>query len=1093
MFIKRDFCETQFSFLKRYQMITNKVSDVLAAQSTNERSQRAISWSKQGLIAYGLNTTRHQTSSSNLFFSHMECINGKNWQLADPAHFRLNTTLESSKVNFKSNKRQPTIKYLEFSNTGWDLFVADENGMISILVTGLKKVEQENNNQTQSMNPVEFTRTSFNSCIMFYSDYSIQPQFDISSPKLIDGNQVITMKWLNTDKVTISNAPATRNKQTSDNPLLNGSASKHGAANEDSNGFYFQYDVQQHKPYGVVHPLPSKQACLAVRKNGTVCLLYQEDHGIDYKKSTTQLETNSCEISKASIGFSKDGHVIIIAYFEKENHLRVYELDIDWKFLKTASKVIAEQPHYRVPDDQRIPPVITTKRLFIKSVDSKAHGMNFSDLILLSPTHVSDANFELLLKFDKIRNFSNDDVQTKYLRYTLEDMRISQVIPKSFKNMASKKGIDITSVSGSTYKLNYIQNFQFNEMILSTQLFSMDMFIAFIPANGSIQILDRSNFTILNNPYNKSSFNEDYTIPSKIQSFFDAGFEFPIISEQFNSCFISANMCSYVYLPTNSTNLKLACMTTENVANSFYDGTKKGLLFSTSVAVALCHTTACYQGYFMDDIIVTLRNEIERLSKKSNEGYSYRVAVAVIQECHRAINLNIDIQTDQSETMSRSQPLQRLLSLQLSLGSLENWQKNRSGKIAFALINLRFVVTTVVYVINTVYQNIQRFSKKGIPDIAENLILRERCILSSIGLIRWCLDYIVMLAQELFELQNAFKFNNVQQIDKCMKESLVIPMMMGKIPRGFLLTAISSIKRLFSFLQKLLEKTDPQLVVQSSPENPMGAFQKLEELFLNNDTSVLLKTVNAKFSKSYFTQPTFEAYLILGSMLKSMPISIVAFEKFLAETDIPLRANKLDSVASLALEQQIVCQGVVKSSFSESMKKVCDVFDKIVLQLPDTSISDLFFHDVSWIGVEPNLNSEHLLFDNMKDIEQADASDKKKIPYGIISSTSDIKEAKKQFSLLIHANIYDGLILDSLRKTLKSPEQYMSEIERMPNSSTSYDDYGIFKVKKCIRCGSISSLEDDVVAVTSNFSFINSPVFQHYQRQCICGGSWADV
>lgn len=1073
-------------------MVTNKVSDILASRSVTERSQRAISWSKQGLIAYGLSTVRHQTGSCNLFFSHMECIDGKNWQLADPTRFRLNATLESSKVNFRSNKRQPTIKYLEFSSTGWDLFVADENGMISILVTGLKRLEQDANTQPHAINPVEFTRTSFNSCVMFYSDYSCQPQPDISSSKLINGNQVIAMKWLDNDKVSVSNAPATKNKQSKE-PLLNGSASKHGAANQDSNGHFFQYDVQQHKSYGVVHPMPSKQACLAVRKNGTVCLLYQEDHGIDYKRSTIQLETGSLEISKASIGFTKDGHTIIVAYFEESNHLRVYQLDIDWKFLKTASKLISEQPHYRVPDDHRIPPVLSIKKLFTKPLDSKAHGMHFSDIILLSPTHASNTKFELLLKFNKIRNFSNDEIQTKFMRYTLDEVRISQLIPKSFKNMASKRGIDITTVTGSTYNLNYIQTFQFNEEILAVQVFSMDMYVAFISANGSIQILDISTFKIQKNPYQKASFTEEYTIPSKIKSLFDAGFEFPVIGEQFDSCCISANMCSYVFLPTNSTTLNLACMNTDNVDPSFYDGSKKGLLLSTSVAFALRHTTACYQGYFTDDIIATLRNEIEKLPLKTKEGYSYRVTVAVIQECHRAINLNIDIQTDQSETMSRSQPLQRLLSLQLSLGSLENWQKNRSGKIAFSLINLRFVITTVVYVINTVYQNIQRFSKKGIPDIAENLILRERCILSSIGLIRWCLDYITMLAKELFEIQNAFKFNNTQQIEMFMKESIVIPMLMGKIPRGFLLTAISSIKRLFSFLQKLLEKTDPQLVIQASPDNPMGAFQKLEELFLNNESSLLLKTANTKFSRSYFTQPTFEAYLILGSMLKSMPISIVAFEKFLTETDIPLRATKLDSMASIALEQQIVCQGVIKSSLFESVKKVCDVFDRIVLQLPETSVSNLFFTDVSWLGINQNLNNEDLLFDGTNSTVPSNITDNNNKSYGVVSSVCDVKKAKNQFSLLILANIYNGLLLDSLRKTLKSPEQYMIDNERIHNPSMSYDDYGTFKVKKCIRCGSISSLEDDVVVITSNFSFINSPVFQHYQRQCICGGSWADV
>lgn len=1067
-------------------MVAKQVSDVLALRAAGSSSQRQIAWSKQGLIAYGVDTTRQQTSCSNLFLSHMECVDGKKWQLAEPTCFRLNTTLESSNTSFKSNKRQPTIKHLEFSNTGWDLFVADENGMISILVTGLKKVDHDLNAPAQGINPVEYTRTSFNSCVMFYSDYSSQPQLDISTSKLTHGNQVLAMKWLNTDKVTVSNGPATKCKQTSETPLLNGCASKHGAAYADSNGHFFKYDVQQHKPYGVVHSLSSKQACVALRRDGTVCLLYQEDHGLDYKRTCAKLETDPCDISMASIGFTKDGHIIIVAYLEKEARLMVYQVDIDWKFLKTASKIMAEQPQYRVPDDQRTAPTLSVTKVVTQALDNHHNTMSLSDITLLSPNHASESKFEMLLKFVKSRNFSDDEIQTKFLRYTLEEVRITQMAPKGFKNMASKKGIDITAASGSTYKMNYVQSFHFNELVLSMQLFAMDMLISFVSADGNIHVLDRSTFTIMQNPFKKASFTEDITIPTKIQSLLDGGFEFPVIPEQFDSCCISVNMCAYVFLPTGSPNLHLACMNTANVSPAFRNGSKKGLLLSASVAAALCHTTACYQGYCTDDIIATLRNEFETSVPNSHEKSSFNFLVAVLQECHRAINLNIDIQTDQSETMSRSQPLQRLLSLQLSLGTLSRWQRNRSGKIAYTLINLRFVITTVVYVINTVYQNIQRFSKKGIPDIAENLILREKCILSSIGLIRWCLDYITMLSQELLELQNAFKSNDNEQIQKCMNEALVVPMILGKIPRGFLLTAISSIKRLFSFLQKLLEKTDPQLITQTSPENLLGAFEKLEDSFFKNDSSVLLRTPNTKFSRSYFTQPTLEAYLILGSLLRNIPVSIVAFEKFLTETDIPLRAHKLDAVDSLAREHQIVCQGSVDGSYTDSLRKVCEAFDKIVLQLPGTSVSTLFFQDVSWIGVSGSKNDDDMLFEPSTNCETADNAP-------VVSSVCDSEKAKKQFSLLIHANLYDGLLLDSLRKTLKSPDQYMVESERMQNSATSYNDYGTFKVKKCSRCGAVSSLEDDVIVVTSNFSFINSPVFQHYQRQCICGGSWVDV
>lgn len=1066
-----------------------------------KNSPGAICWSKQGLVAYSFDTHSHRTTNGNLFLTHMECLDGKDWHLASPNVLRIaGGMLETPNLMHRSSKKIPNIKLLEFSSSGWDLFVADEAGTVSILVSGLKRVEKDLNPAPASnlglangINPVEFTRTSFNSCVLFYSDFNENPDQHLIKNK--EGNQVVSMKWLKSDKVQVNTCPAKKMQQTAETPLLNGSASKHGAAFEDSNGQYYHYEIEQNKPFGATHPLSSKQACIYVRKNGTVCLVYQEDHGVEYKKSVTQLESLSEDdtISKADIGFAKDGSLIVVAHLTGEHQIRIYQVTIDWTFLKAASKIIAEQPHYRVPDEQRTPPVLTAKKLFVKTLDPKAQGMHLESIFMLSPSDAAH-NIEFLIQLGKIRKLSSDECQTKLLRFTMEEQRIGQTIPKSFKNMASKRGIDITTVAGTAFKLDLIQDFQFNDIILSTQLFSTNRHIAFISASGLIEVLNRDTFSPVINPYTKTqSLNKDHILPPVINSLLEAGFEFPQITNQFDACYISPNMCAYVYLPSNSNNLHLACMNTDNVDTSFYDGSKKGLLFSTSATVAFCHMNAYYQGIFTDDIIATIRNNIEKASIKSSQSYAYRLSIAVLQESHRSLNLNLDIPTDQSEAMSRGQPLQRLLSLQLSLGSLKNWRRNRSGKIAFALINLRFVITTIVYVINTVYQNIQRFSKKGIPDLSENLVAREKCILSSIGLIRWCLDYIILISQELFELQNAFKFNDTEKIEMMIKESIAVPMIIGKVPRGFLITAISSIKRLFSFLQKLLEKTNSEMVGSATPDSPLSTFDKLQESFLQSDSSVLFKTPNSKFNKAYLSQSTLETYLVLGSIVKEMPVSLMAFSKFLTETDAPLRANKLDQLASLALEQQIVCQGYIKPTLSESLRKVCDVFDKVVLQVPGTSISKLFFQDISWIGIDDTSDNDDSNddFKTHKSSRSESSNDSIKMD-GIISPVTDVKRAKEQFSSIINSQIFDGLLLDSLRKVMKSPDQFVSNDSERAHSM-SFDDIGLLKIKKCTRCGSISSLEDDIIMITSNFSFINSPVFQHYQRQCICGGSWTDV
>ncbi|GME78253.1 unnamed protein product [Ambrosiozyma monospora] len=49
------------------------------------------------------------------------------------------------------------------------------------------------------------------------------------------------------------------------------------------------------------------------------------------------------------------------------------------------------------------------------------------------------------------------------------------------------------------------------------------------------------------------------------------------------------------------------------------------------------------------------------------------------------------------------------------------------------------------------------------------------------------------------------------------------------------------------------------------------------------------------------------------------------------------------------------------------------------------------------------------------------------------------------------------------------------------------------KMRKCIRCGAISSITDEVAYVPSNPTTTTNPAFQHYQRVCFCGGSWANM
>lgn len=1026
-------------------------SDVLSTRAIQHHHK--VAWSSQGLIAYAIDSDDSPSVSGNLFFTWMECPDGKHWHLALPTSYRLNNTIEkaqNARALYKPGREIPNLKYLQFSNTGWDLFCADQNGHISILVTGIKRVDVDYTQLSPPpLTPVEFTRSSINNCVLFYSD---PPKADN------ENNQVVTMKWLNIEKSCIINSPAIKVQQTKQKMVLSGAAAKLGAASDDSSGFYFQYNTQTTKPFGVTHPVGSKQACIALRKNGELCLIYQEEHGIEFRSVTTKLDIGPYAINDASIGFTRDGKIIIAAYIEREQNIRFFEAEIDWSFIKVAAKIIQEQPGYKAPEDQRIPPKINISNLFEKSVGSNLQGLVFEKVLIISPTFATTSKMDILMQYSADKKFTNSDSKTVLIRYSLDSIRTSQSISKSFKNMASKKGLDTTIVSGISYTLNKVQQLLFNDKILSIDSFSGDTQLCFLMGDGSIKPIDRTDFKFINNPYSKSlsQANDENLIPNSIQSLFDAGFEFPRIGKQFQYCTISSNMCAYVYLPIDSKRLELSCLTTDNIHESYYNK-KKGLMMTTAVAVAFKHTNACYNAHFTEDLIATVRNEMSFLPQKANDSYCYRVMVSIIQECHRALNLNIDITNEQSESMTRNQPLQRLLSLQLALGTSENWSRTKSGKIALALINLRYIITSEVYVINTVYQNVNRFSKKGIPDFGANLKARQECVLSVLGLVRWSLDYMAMIGQELLAFVEAYRKNDSETITKLLKESIAIPLIVGKIPRAFLLTAIMTNKRMLSFIQKLLEKSDPSLMSIAMKENSSAPFKVIKDIFYENDSSALFKSAGTKTARALLSLPTLEAYYSLSSMVDSLPISFSAFEKFIGETDAPLRNMKLDQLTSLAMEQQIVCQGFIVKNFITTVKDICTIFEKTVLSSKESNETELGKFKTPLLGLS-NSTMTNLPYDQRK--------------HGVIIPLTDTENALKQLNQQIRRQLYGDLLFDTLRKQLKKPEE---------------------KLRKCIRCGSISFKDDELILVTSVFSYIHSPVFQHYQRQCICGGNWADI
>ncbi|GME99394.1 unnamed protein product [[Candida] boidinii] len=890
----------------------------------------------------------------------MECIDGKSWQLAPPTKFSItdkyhnnnNRTSDpnsDNKVNNSDNKKSllvsiknisnsssaitatspssssrifpNNLNYISFSITGWDLFLADEYGHVSILVTGIKKttfthpstskdsVNSDSNTpsdgnkkltngtngntnhslpnsppQAPNISSVQYSRTSFNSAEIIYKD-SLDPNTSTTSP--LEPNPIVEMKWLNMDKSVIANMPAVRVPAVKEPAVLNGAASQLGAAYEDASGYYYSYNVHQYRSYGAMHPLATKQACIGVRRQGEVCLWYQEDHGIEYKRISGSLlredeVKNGVQISLAGIGFQKDGRIIIVAYCDKTKSVHFYSVVINWSFLLLAVKQLQKNATYRVPDNERIPPKLLIRKLFKQDIENiDATGLQrLTHIQVVSPNYYSKTELDLLFAFENIRVNSNEPIRTKLVRYQLDEKEIDAGLHSAFITIAQRRGIEnagkpSTSTDVKTSKefvLKFVQELKFNESIISFDVANLEMVVSITFANGKVKIFDRidlkpskniftkksnsdeeiisennisklnniekswssANGSITTNGQNRNTFlssiekksisvkeeiesstkipvkNQPVLLPPTIGSLFDAGFEFPRCDFQPIFTKLSPNYCCYVALPAKGSKLYIKCAETVIDENNLPPN-RKGLLLSTTAAFALKHTGACYLGASADDLFATIRNELENSKITISPSYSIKLLNSILQESQRAINITVDIAPDSADKMIQSQPLQRILNLQLTLGTNYRWRRDKSGKIAWSVINLRYVASSVMYTIHTVYQNMQKFVKKGAnyPESLEVSKSRAECISFALGTIRWCIDYIVELNKELFEISMLFEkysseiknINNKIQIpdllQKRIDESFVLPLILAKVPRSFLLFSIANIKRLF--------------------------------------------------------------------------------------------------------------------------------------------------------------------------------------------------------------------------------------------------------------------------------------------------------
>ncbi|KAI5965066.1 SIN4 [Candida theae] len=867
-----------------------------------QRTSSLISWSKNGLIVY---TSPCKVSKHNLFLTYLENIDGQSWKLAPPQPIEVKL----------ENNFSPEISLVCWSTLSTDLAVSDVYGNFYILLAGVGMVDSKDASPSYEL-------TSYNHMEMIYRDVINQ---DIKSP-INPGASIIAFKWLNIEKAQILNKPAS---------LVNLDQS-----------YIYTYGVNQLAPHGVSHPIPTKQACLALRRNGTFMLYYQGEHKVEYHKASITLSDISLMISKASIGFANDKQIVITAYDQLTNEISTYLVTIDWGYLVESARRQKTDPHYHTPKENQTPPSLSLVKIYtMKPLPEYRENLlsSLSSIDIVSAASEKYSKLSILISYGAVEIY----------RYELVDT--AELIPDAFNELGgSKSGKDQSFIT-----IELKEKLSRTGRVQSILSGPSDLHCLILYEDGHIDVLDTKTWKVVN------TLNEQFPPPT-ISTVFDVGFAFPEIKHENPLILaVSPNMTSFVYTEVYNGTELLTFRSVEKVRNS---GFQPRDLFATSVALAYRHAYACYTNTFTDDLIILIQSEVKRLRSllleqmpEKNDSIQLMVKKfvdSIISEAHKSINFQLDAFSKESvDKLLSNPPLQKLLSLQLILGEAQS--NSVMSDIAWIVLNLRSTNFGIMFSLSSVYRQISK--KKPSEDTLQDSVVRGECIVSLIGNIKWLIDLMAYFNQELLQL-SYFK-NDAQNSKLTLDNSVVLPVILSKVPRLFLMYAISSMGKTHEILKKL--------------------HKDLAE------------------SNKLFT-PMKEALNRYFTVCSSAPLTLSLFEQYLRECDALITKEFATRLAtkekgySLKVEQKLVCQGNISDDVKDIARMLVDRYAHNIGR--EMKVSELYFYNTEWLNIGFNRAVESL---EDSSIIYDQSSDKKVIPR--LKLDHDIDALRKIY-------IYDGNI-----------------------------------------------------------------------------------
>lgn len=970
------------------------------------RVENFVSWSKNGFIAY---ISPALTTANTVFLSHLENIDGWAWQLApkEMVHVDKSVLLPLSMVCW--------------SNLNTDLAVADVHGNFYILMAGVGLVEPQTH--SSDMQSMKNGATGLKS----HPQNAVSPSYELTSydhmevifreivsekegPSVSEAcaTSIVAFKWLNIEKAYVTNLPASRNRG-----LLE-----------------WSYSDSQVTPVGAAHPIGTKQACVVLRRNGELNMYYQGEHKVEYHKISTQISDDFMVISMASFGFSRGKEIYLTTFNTMSKKICTFVISIDWGFLVESSKKQKADPQYHTPLSAQERPSLSVVRLneispipAIQLVQADGPESNeatdrviaceLSSIDIISATGAHDTTLDLFITY--VTKCEGDDhFNSKIYRYNL--VPESDLVLDAFTELGARKGIILNMPATTRDSLLMQGSIVRTGTVQSISTANSEPFLIVSYREGYIDVFSRITMELVSHEKDDS-----HPPPSTISSTCDVGFCFPKFGNDtaHTVMALSPTISSLVWFDAKDSSPDLTLQVFEK---KWFKEITPSNLELTAAGIAYRHAFCCHSNTCSDDLFVLLEHEIQRIWQIVSQEDTSKALDLVrgfvdrfIVECHKALSFSLDaFSKELVDKLLSNPPLQKLLSLQMTV---RDFGLSPVGDVtcdlAWVTLNMRSASFGIMFSLSSIYRQVSK--KKPADDTMLDSVARGECIVSLLGNLKWLVDLMIYLNQELLELgwlQSGKKASKLS-----ISNLVAIPLILSRVSRLFLMYALSAIGKTHDILKKLQK----DLAEANKLYTPMR------------------ESLNRCFA-------------ICGNT----PLNLGQFEAFLRECDALISKDGIiaapahDKSYSLNRERNLVCLGQI-SEADQALSQ------QIIAKHADTCKNaqgkELYFYDVEWLQIGANWHEKQPWIN--------------KAPLSILPKRHDFQKinGRLQYS-------HDTYV-DCLRKIMISTS--LNKRQKM-NLGVAHRRAG--RIRKCVRCRSLSLGSDPFVFEAPSAVGLWTMVFQ---------------